>query len=123
MSGKGFYRRLEGRERRKRRVRKKISGTAERQRLSVFRSNRHFYCQVIDDAKGHTLASASTLEKDFKQYWNLTKTEQARKLGEIIAKRAIDKGITSVVFDRDGYKYHGRVKALAEAARENGLIF
>lgn len=122
MSGKGFYRRLEGRERRKKRVRKKISGTAERPRLSVFRSNRHFYCQAIDDTKGKTLASASTLEKDFKQYLNLPKTEQARKLGEVIAARLIEKGITHVVFDRNGYKYHGRVKALAEAARENGLI-
>ncbi len=123
MSGKGFYRRLEGRERRKKRVRKKVSGTPERPRLSVFRSNRHLYCQAIDDTRGHTIASACTLEKDFKPYVNLTKTQQAEKLGEIIAKRLLEKGIKQVVFDRDGYKYHGRIKALAEAARQNGLIF
>ncbi|MFT8411729.1 50S ribosomal protein L18 [Schleiferilactobacillus perolens] len=108
------------RQRRHARVRGKLSGTAERPRLNVFRSNQHIYAQVIDDVAGVTLASASTIESDLAQG---SKTEQASKVGAAVAKRATDKGITEVVFDRGGYLYHGRVQALAEAARENGLQF
>lgn len=110
------------RKKRHARVRMKLSGTATRPRLNVYRSNKHIYAQLIDDVKGVTLASASTLDKDL----NLESTgnvEAASKVGELIAKRAIEKGIKSVVFDRGGYLYHGRVKALADAARENGLEF
>ena len=102
------------------RVRGKISGTAQRPRLNVYRSNSNIYAQVIDDVAGVTLVSASTLEKDVK---GNSKTEKAAFVGETIAKRAVEKGITEVVFDRGGYLYHGRVQALAEAARENGLKF
>jgi large subunit ribosomal protein L18 len=112
-----------GRDRRRRTVRKKISGTAVKPRLSVFRGNKGMSCQVIDDVRGVTLASASTLEKEFKNAGKMTKSEMAARLGEAIAKRAAEKGVTKVVFDRGGYKYHGRVKALADAARENGLEF
>jgi large subunit ribosomal protein L18 len=108
------------RQRRHARVRGKLSGTAERPRLNIFRSNQHIYAQVIDDVAGVTLASASTIEADLAQG---TKTEQAAKVGEAVAKRAADKGVKEVVFDRGGYLYHGRVEALAEAARENGLQF
>jgi large subunit ribosomal protein L18 len=104
------------------RVRRKVFGTAERPRLNVFRSNKHIYAQVIDDVKAVTLVSASTLDKEF----NLESTgnvEAAKKVGELVAKRALEKGIKSVVFDRGGYLYHGRVKALADAAREAGLEF
>lgn len=104
------------------RVRSKISGTASRPRLNIFRSNQHLYAQVIDDVNGVTIASASTMEKDF-GLENTGNTEAAVKVGELVAKRASEKGIKSVVFDRGGYLYHGRVKALAEAARENGLEF
>jgi large subunit ribosomal protein L18 len=110
------------RKRRHARVRAKIAGTAARPRLNVFRSNKHLYAQLIDDANGVTLASASTIEKDF----GLESTgnqEAAAKVGELLAKRATEKGVASVVFDRGGYLYHGRVKALADAARENGLQF
>jgi large subunit ribosomal protein L18 len=106
--------------RRHRRVRGKISGTAERPRLSVYRSNKNIYAQVIDDVKGVTLASASTLDSEVS---GKTKTEKAASVGSLVAKRANDKGVKSVVFDRGGYLYHGRVQALAEAARENGLEF
>ncbi|MBO8441368.1 MAG: 50S ribosomal protein L18 [Firmicutes bacterium] len=102
------------------RVRGKISGTAQRPRLNVYRSNSNIYAQVIDDVAGVTLVSASTLEKDVK---GNSKTEKAAFVGETIAKRAVEKGITEVVFDRGGYLYHGRVQALADAARENGLKF
>lgn len=102
------------------RVRTKISGTAECPRLNVFRSNQHIYAQIIDDVAGVTLASASTLDKEVEKG---RKTEQATAVGALIAKRAVEKNITNVVFDRGGYLYHGRVKALAEAARENGLQF
>nr|WP_228099270.1 50S ribosomal protein L18 [Granulicatella sp. 19428wC4_WM01] len=102
------------------RVRTKISGTAECPRLNVFRSNKHIYAQLIDDVAGVTLASASTLDKELAK---TTKTEQAVAVGQLIAERAIQKNIKKVVFDRGGYLYHGRVKALAEAARENGLEF
>lgn len=114
----------EKRKRRHRRVRKKIVGTTERPRLNVFRSLHHIYAQVIDDSIGHTLVSASTLDKEIRdECEDLTKTEAAKVVGETLADRALDQGITSVVFDRGGYKYHGRVRALAEAAREGGLDF
>ena len=103
------------------RVRGKISGTAERPRLNVFRSNSNIYAQLIDDVKGVTLASASSLEKDFGEAKG--NCEEARKVGKLIAARAAEKGITDVVFDRGGYIYHGRVKELAEGAREGGLKF
>ncbi|MBU3851507.1 MAG: 50S ribosomal protein L18 [Candidatus Paralactobacillus gallistercoris] len=108
------------RQKRHTRVRGKISGTADRPRLNVFRSNKNIYAQVIDDVAGVTLASASTLDKEID---GGTKVEQAQKVGALVAKRAIEKGIKAVVFDRGGYLYHGRVEALAEAARENGLEF
>ncbi|GKT03183.1 50S ribosomal protein L18 [Furfurilactobacillus sp. WILCCON 0119] len=108
------------RQRRHARVRGKISGTAQRPRLNVYRSNSNIYAQVIDDVAGVTLASASTLDKDVK---GTTKTEKAASVGEMVAKRAAEKKITDVIFDRGGYLYHGRVEALAEAARENGLKF
>ena len=110
------------RKKRHARVRRKVSGTAERPRLNVYRSNKHIYAQLIDDEKGVTLASASTLDKEL-QLESTGNVEAAAKVGELIAKRALEKGIKSVVFDRGGYVYHGRVKALAEAARENGLEF
>lgn len=103
------------------RVRGKISGTAERPRLNVFRSNSNIYAQLIDDVKGVTLAAASSTEKDFGE--NGGNKEGARKVGQLIAKRAADKGISEVVFDRGGYIYHGRVMELAEGAREGGLKF
>lgn len=99
------------------RIRKKVNGTAERPRLSVYRSSKSIYCQVIDDLKGHTLASASSLKLTG------TKSEQAVAVGKLIAERAKSAGIDNVVFDRGGYRYHGRVKALADAAREGGLKF
>ncbi|ALS26189.1 50S ribosomal protein L18 [Paenibacillus cisolokensis] len=106
------------------RVRKKISGTAERPRLSVFRSGKHMYAQVIDDVKGVTLVSASTLDKELKSsISNGGNVEAARKVGDLIAKRAKEKGVEKVVFDRGGYLYHGRIQALADAAREAGLDF
>ena len=103
------------------RVRSKISGTAERPRLSVFRSESNIYAQIIDDAAGVTLASASTVEKAFEGTGS--NCEAAKKIGAVIAERALQKGIEEVVFDRGGYIYHGRVKALAEGAREGGLKF
>ncbi len=110
-------------QRRKRhaRVRGKVSGTPERPRLCVFRSENNIYAQVIDDVAGSTLVSASTVEKDFDG--NGGNVEAAREVGSRIARRALDKGIEEVVFDRGGYIYHGRVQALAEAAREGGLKF
>ena len=102
------------------RVRRKISGTAECPRLNVFRSNKNIYAQLIDDVAGVTLASASTLDKEVSKG---TKTEQAIVVGKLVAERAVAKGISEVVFDRGGYLYHGRVKALADSARENGLKF
>ncbi|HOQ16296.1 MAG TPA: 50S ribosomal protein L18 [Defluviitaleaceae bacterium] len=105
-------------------VRKKIFGTSERPRLSVFRSDKHIYAQIIDDTKGHTLVAASTVEKDIKSKIEKTNNVDAAKVvGEMIAKRALDKGVKQVVFDRGGYIYHGKIKALADAAREAGLEF
>ncbi len=112
------------RQRRHRRVRKSLSGTAERPRLNVFRSLRHIYAQIINDEIGHTVASASTSESDIKkQIEGLNKTAQAHVLGKVLAERALAKGVKQVVFDRGGYKYHGRVRALAEGSREGGLQF
>lgn len=105
--------------RRHRRVRGKISGTAERPRLAVFRSSKHIYAQIIDDVAGVTLASASSMDKDFEGFGG--NIEAATKVGNAIAKKALEKGINTVVFDRGGFVYHGRVKALAEGAREGGL--
>lgn len=116
--------RNKARLRRHLRVRKKISGTPERPRLNVFRSDKHIYAQIIDDTKGVTLAAASTLDKSLREELkNGANVEAARKVGALIAQRAKEKGIEKVVFDRGGYMYHGRVQALAEAAREGGLEF
>jgi large subunit ribosomal protein L18 len=110
--------------RRRRRVRKKVSGTSERPRLSIFRSLNHVYAQVIDDSLGRTLASASSRDEEIKaDLESKNKTERAGIVGGLIARRARDRGIETVVFDRGGRQYHGRVKALAEAAREVGLRF
>ena len=112
------------REKKHRRQRNRFSGTAERPRLAVFRSNNHMYAQIIDDTVGNTLVSASTLQKDVKAELEIThNVEAAAYLGTVIAKKAIEKGITSVVFDRGGFIYHGKIKALADAAREAGLNF
>ena len=114
----------EARVRRKTRVRKRVKGTPERPRLSVFRSLRHTYAQIIVDTTGQTLVSASTLSREIRGALIRTdNTEAAKKVGELIARKSIERGIKTVVFDRDGYLYHGRVKALATAARESGLIF
>ena len=113
-----------GRERRKLRIRKKVSGSMERPRLSVFRSARHIYAQVIDDVSKKTLAHASTLSKDLKGTLGADKKiDAAKKVGALIAKICKSKKIDRVVFDRNGYMFHGRVSALAEAAREAGLEF
>jgi large subunit ribosomal protein L18 len=115
---------LIGRERRKLRIRSKISGSSERPRLSVFRSGKHIYAQVVQDGDGQTLAAASTLSRDLKTTLGEdNKTEAAKKVGALIAKICLEKKIDKVVFDRNGYLYHGRVKALADAAREAGLQF
>ena len=111
----------EARLRRHRRVRNKISGTAARPRLDVFRSAKHIYAQIIDDEQGVTLVSASTMDKDFNGFGG--NVEAAAEIGKKIAAKALEKGIKTVVFDRGGYLYHGRVAALAEAAREAGLEF
>ena len=105
-------------------IRNRFSGTAERPRLAVFRSNNHMYAQIIDDTVGNTLVAASTVEKDVKaELKNTNDVEAAAYLGTVIAKRALEKGINTVVFDRGGYVYQGKVAALAEAAREAGLEF
>ncbi|MWV47437.1 50S ribosomal protein L18 [Paenibacillus sp. HJL G12] len=112
------------RVRRHLRVRKKIQGTAARPRLNVFRSSKHIYAQLIDDVAGVTIVSASTVDKELSSsIKNGGSVESARQVGELVAKRAKEKGHTSVVFDRGGYLYHGRIQALAEAAREAGLEF
>jgi large subunit ribosomal protein L18 len=110
----------QARLRRRRRVRAKVRGTAERPRLSVFRSNRGVQAQLIDDVKGHTLAAVSWTEDELK---SLARAEQAKKAGELLAERGKAAGVESVVFDRGGYRFHGRVKALADGAREGGLKF
>ena len=109
---------------RHRRVRRKVSGTSERPRLCVFRSLKHIYAQVIDDASGHTMAFASSLESEIVSPGaKLAKSDRSKMVGTAIAERAKSKGIDRVVFDRGGYKFHGRVKLLADAAREGGLTF
>jgi large subunit ribosomal protein L18 len=110
----------QARQRRRRRVRAKVRGTAERPRLSVFRSNKGVQAQVIDDVAGHTLAAVSWTEADLK---SLGTMEQAKRAGELLAERAKSAGVETVIFDRGGYRYHGRVKALADGAREKGLSF
>jgi large subunit ribosomal protein L18 len=109
---------------RRRRIRKKFSGSAARPRLSVFRSARHIYAQIIDDSQGQTLVAASTLSGQLKgKLSGLKKTDAAREVGKLLAAKAREKGISQVVFDRNGFLYHGRVKAVAESCRENGLEF
>jgi large subunit ribosomal protein L18 len=115
---------IQGRERRKLRIRHNVSGTPERPRLSVFRSLKHIYAQVVDDVAGTTLAHASTLAKDVKpQAAEANKTDAAKLVGLALGAQLKAKGITKVVFDRNGYMYHGRIKALADGAREAGLEF
>ena len=112
------------RKRRHQRVRERVIGTSQRPRFNVFRSLRHIYAQVIDDSRGHTLAAASTLDPELKdKVKGLAKTEQAKLVGGLLAQRALERGVKKVAFDRGGYQYHGRVKSLAEAAREGGLEF
>ena len=116
--------RSESRQRRHRRIRKNVVGTAERLRLSVYRSNNHMYAQIIDDAQGHTIISASSLDKELRdEKLHKGNVKTAQKVGTLIAKRALEKGIKTIVFDRSGYLYHGSVRALADAAREGGLEF
>lgn len=112
------------RVKRHRRIRRRITGNPSRPRLSVFRSNMHIYAQVIDDVQGHTLVSASTKDKEARESLNgQRKLDQARMVGTLVAERALRAGITQVVFDRGGFTYHGRVRAVADAAREAGLKF
>jgi len=116
--------RKEQRVKRHRRIRKRVFGTAERPRMAVYKSLKHMYVQIINDEIGHTLVSAATNEKAIQEaIKGMSKTEQAKYLGKVIAERALEKGIKKVVFDRGGFKYQGRVHALAEAAREAGLEF
>ncbi len=114
--------RLKARLKRKKRIRKNIFGNQDRPRLSVFRSSKHIYAQVIDDTCGSTLVSASTLDKELKETEG-KKAEIAKAVGNLIGKRALDKGIKKVVLDRNGFLYHGRIKALSDGAREAGLNF
>jgi large subunit ribosomal protein L18 len=120
-----FRKALTTRERRHRRVRAKISGTPQRPRLNVFRSSAHIYAQLIDDTRGHTLAAASDLEDAVRERAGegATKAVRAKAVGEVIAERAREAGIDAVLFDRGGFLYHGRVKAVADGAREGGLKF
>ncbi|MDM8536194.1 50S ribosomal protein L18 [Desulfobacterales bacterium HSG17] len=116
--------RLVSRLKRKKRIRKNVFGTQERPRMSVFRSSKHIYVQIVDDTQGTTLVSASTLDREFKEGKEEgKKVEIAKVVGSLIGKRALDKGITKVVLDRNGFLYHGRIKALSNAAREAGLKF
>ncbi len=111
------------RQRIKKRIRKNLSGNGERPRLTVFRSNKQIYAQCIDDISGKTLVSASSLEKDVETKKDSSKGDQAKLVGELIAKKCKDQGISEVIFDRNGYLYHGRIKNLADAARKGGLKF
>ena len=121
MAGKG---KDKARHLRHRRVRRKVFGTTARPRLNVYRSSEHIYAQIIDDEVGHTLTSASTLDREVRERVSgLSKTEGAKVVGQLVASRAKEKGIQRVVFDRGGFAYHGRVKALADATREAGLEF
>jgi large subunit ribosomal protein L18 len=123
--GYQYKRSLNPRQRRHLRVRAKVNGTAERPRLNVFRSHEHIYAQIIDDTAGHTLVAASTLEAAVKERYGEEhpKTAEAEIVGRVVGERAKEQGIDQVVFDRGGYKYHGRVKALADGARAAGLEF
>ena len=114
---------LERRSRIRMRIRKKINGTAEAPRLAVYRSNKQIYVQVVNDLKGETILSASSKEKEIAAQTGIKKIEQAKLVGKLLAAKCKEKGIEKVVFDRSGYKYHGRVKSLADAAREGGLKF
>ena len=111
------------RQKRHRRIRRFLSGTAARPRLAVFRSLEHIYGQIIDDTAGRTLAAASDIEASLRNAEHVTKSERAKQVGQLLAERAKEKGITAVVFDRGGFLYHGRIKALADGAREGGLDF
>lgn len=123
MSGKTNPRDV-ARLKRKKRIRKNVEGTEERPRLSVFRSDKHIYAQIVSDITGNTLVSASSLSPEYKEMEAIKgKVNAAKRVGQIIAQKAIDKGIAKVVFDRNGFIYHGRVRALADAAREKGLDF
>jgi len=116
--------RLVSRLKRKKRIRKNICGNQDRPRLSVFRSSKHIYAQIVNDTEGKTLVSASTLDKEFKETKvEGKKAEIAKAVGNLVGKRALDKGITKVVLDRNGFLYHGRIKALSDGAREAGLNF
>ena len=116
--------RQQARVKRKKRIRKKINGTTQRPRLSVFRSARHIYAQVVDDTAGHTLAAASTMDKDALSGSKVeNKVEAAKFVGKLVGERAIGKGIKEVILDRNGFLYHGRIKSLSEGARESGLVF
>jgi len=114
----------ESRDRRHRRIRKKVIGTPQRPRLSVYRSLNHIYAQLVDDSHGNTIVAASTLDKELSaQKGHKGNVGMAKRVGELVAKRALERGLKKVVFDRSGYMYHGRVKALADGAREAGLEF
>lgn len=114
----------QARLKRKKRIRKRMVGTEQRPRLSVFRSARHIYAQVIDDTNGHTLVAASSLDKEVKEHPKFeNKTAAATFVGKLVAERAVEKGVKQVVFDRNGFLYHGRVKAVSDGAREAGLNF
>ena len=116
--------RQQARVKRKKRIRKKINGTTQRPRLSVFRSARHIYAQVVDDTAGNTLAAASTMDKEAQTGSKFeNKVEAAKFVGKLVGERALGKGIKEVVFDRNGFLYHGRIKSLSEGAREAGLVF
>jgi large subunit ribosomal protein L18 len=116
--------RNEARQKRHQRIRSRLHGTPERPRLCVFRSLKHIYAQVVDDSRGHTLAAASTLDPGLRgDLASLPKSEEAARVGALVAERARAAGVTTVVFDRGGYLYHGRVQRLADAAREGGLVF
>ena len=116
--------RQQARVKRKKRIRKKINGTMQRPRLSVFRSARHIYAQVVDDTAGHTLAAASTMDKEVQSGSKFeNKVDAAKFVGKLVGERALGKGIKEVVFDRNGFLYHGRIKSLSEGAREAGLVF
>lgn len=114
---------VEARRKRVKRIRKKIAGTLERPRLRVFKSTRHIYGQIVDDSAGHTIVAVSTLTRGVVADSGQNKTEKARQVGMMLAAKAKEKGVEKVVFDRGGYIYHGRVKALSEGAREGGLVF
>jgi len=123
MTGKTNLREV-ARLKRKKRIRRKVEGTDQRPRLSVFRSDKHIYAQIVNDVTGSTLVSASTLSPDYKGMEQIKgKVAAAKRVGELVAQKALEKGIAKVVFDRNGFIYHGRVQALADAARQKGLDF